>query len=99
MREKDTLVYSREAYTEDTRFKNIIEDTLDDANNIKEHVKLVQSYYENYTIEPLFKSKYKTPSLQRFKKKKKRSFIDGMIAYKKEEQVDAKIEKINSELK
>lgn len=97
-RAKNTMIYSRKAYRDDTKFAKIVEETAKDAKNLDHHIKLVQKYFPNYTVIELYTYEHTGMCIEKFRRCRWDSSLDGMAAYKNEKQLDKKLDEINKTL-
>ncbi len=97
-RQKNTLIYSRKAYNLDANWARDVEATQHTANNLEDHIEKLEELYPDYTVEVLYTYEHSGMALERSPSCKYDSSLDGMVAYKKEDQLIERIREINDEL-
>jgi len=98
----NTMIFSRKAYHGNTKQekefgKNVLE-TANHASNKENHIELMQELYPAHMIEMLYTYKHSGMALERSPSCRWDSSMDGMVAYKDDEQLNQRILEINEEL-
>jgi len=94
----NTLIYSRKAYRQDTKFAQIVEETAKEARSLSHHKELVQKHYPKHTIVELYTYEHSGMCIEKFRRCQWDSSLDGMAAFKNEKALDSKLNEINDEL-
>lgn len=95
---KNTLVYSRKAYREDREFAKNVEATSQEARSLEHHKELLQKLYPSYTIIELYTYEHSGMCIEKFRRCRWDSSLDGMAAFKNEKALDSYLDKINDTL-
>jgi hypothetical protein len=95
---KNTLIYSRKAYRQDSEFAKNVELTSKESHSLEHHKELLQELYPTYTITELYTYEHSGMCIEKFRRCHFDSSLDGMAAFKNEKDLDKKISLINEEL-
>jgi len=96
------MIFSKKAYYGNTKQeeefgKNVLK-TANQARNKEHHIELMQELYPSHTIEMLYTYDHSGMALERSPSCQWDSSMDGMVAYKDDEQLNQRILEINEEL-
>ena len=94
----ETLIYSRSAYNKNKEFAEVVERTQFMATSLENHIELIQEEYPDFTVCELYTYNHSGSVIERSPSCEWDSSLDGMCAYKSEEDLDDTISEINSEL-
>jgi len=94
----NTMIYSRKAYHEDRKLKEIVEETEKIATSLENHKELIKEHFPNYQIMELYTYEHTGMCIEKFKRCEWDSSLDGMSVFKKETDLDEKLEIINKNL-
>jgi len=95
---KNTLIFSKKAYNKDKKFAKDVMNTSKNVSSTEEHIVAIQNIYPDYIVEPLYTFEHTGMCIERSRSCPFDSSSDAFCAYKKEEELEAKISKINEAL-